>query len=93
MTTGEPRRQDDDRHDEGRSAGLGGRAIAAIIAAVAVTAVVVVWLMRNRDSVEIDWLFTTTDAPIWLVLLIAAVMGWIIGILLTAVVRHRIRRE
>lgn len=71
--------------------GLSPRAIASIVAAVVITAIVVVWLMRNRDSVEVDWLVTTTEAPIAVVILIAAVMGWLIGSLTWAILRHRRR--
>lgn len=53
--------------------------IAAIIAALVLVAV------DNRDDVRLGYVFGDTEAPIWIVLALAAVGGVVIGWL----IRHR----
>lgn len=66
-----------------------GRSAASIIAAVALTALVVTWVLRNGESVRVDWLFGATEAPLALVIIIAAVLGWVVGTVVMALVRRR----
>jgi uncharacterized integral membrane protein len=65
------------------------RSVATIIGIVIVIALVIAWLARNRNSVEVDWLFFSTTAPVAVVIVVAAVAGWIIGSLTTALIRRR----
>jgi uncharacterized integral membrane protein len=57
--------------------------IAAIVAAI----VVIAW--DNRDDVRVGYAFGDAQAPIWIVILLAAVGGMIIGWL----IRHRPRHD
>ncbi len=57
--------------------------VAGIIAAVVVVA------MDNRNDVRVGYVFGDTEAPIWTVIVAAAVVGMVIGWL----VRHRPRRS
>jgi|AutmiccommuBRH23_1029490.scaffolds.fasta_scaffold193437_1 uncharacterized integral membrane protein len=66
-----------------------GRSAVTIIAAVALTALVVTWVLRNGDSVRVDWLFGATEAPLAVVIIIAAVLGWVVGSIVMALVRRR----
>jgi uncharacterized integral membrane protein len=65
------------------------RSPVSIIAAVALTALVVTWVLRNGESVRVDWLFGATEAPLALVIIIAAVLGWLVGSALMALARRR----
>jgi uncharacterized integral membrane protein len=69
------------------------RSAASIVAAVVLTALVVAWVLRNGESVRVDWLFGATEAPLALVIIIAAVLGWVAGALITALVRRRRARS
>jgi uncharacterized integral membrane protein len=52
-----------------------------------VLAVIVVLAALNTDKVKVDWAFDTTDLPLWLVIGVSAVAGFVIGNL--ARPRHR----
>ena len=59
------------------------------IAAIAVAILLIAFGLSNRDDVPIDWLVTTTSAPLVLVIIVSAVLGAILGAL---GVRSRSRR-
>ncbi|HMM48744.1 MAG TPA: LapA family protein [Miltoncostaeaceae bacterium] len=61
----------------------------ALIGAAVGVVLVVIWMIRNSRSVRVDWLFGSTNAPLWLVIIIAAVLGWLVGTATTALVRRR----
>ncbi|MGZ5288513.1 MAG: lipopolysaccharide assembly protein LapA domain-containing protein [Actinomycetota bacterium] len=67
---------DEDRKPgEYRREGLSGKTIAAIVALV----VLVVFMLQNRDRANVDFLFWDVDARLWVVIVIAAVLGVVIG--------------
>jgi uncharacterized integral membrane protein len=49
------------------------------IAAIAVAILLIAFGLSNRDDVPIDWLVTTTSAPLVLVIIVSAVLGAILG--------------
>jgi uncharacterized integral membrane protein len=90
-------RREDDRddhvHDEQpsgryRREGLGGKAIALIVAAIAL----VVFFLQNLDESNINFLFWDWDVAIALAILIAAALGFVLG-WGTARMRDRARRN
>jgi uncharacterized integral membrane protein len=58
---------------------------------VVVLVLIVVWVVRNRESVTVDWVLDTTDAALALVIFVAAVLGWVLGLATAALIRHRTR--
>lgn len=54
---------------------------------------VVVWIVRNRRTVRVDWLFGSTDAALALVILVAAALGWALGLATAAIWRRRRARN
>lgn len=60
-------------------------------AAVAVLVYVVALAAANTGRVSVDWVFGTSSVSlVWLVLF-AAILGWLLGILITALFRWRTR--
>jgi uncharacterized integral membrane protein len=51
------------------------------IAAVAVAILLIAFGLSNRHDVRIDWLVTTTNASLILVIIVSAVLGAILGAL------------
>jgi uncharacterized integral membrane protein len=49
-----------------------------------------IFILQNSQEVTVDFLFTTTDAPLVFALLIAALLGFVIGL---ALPRFRQPRE
>ena len=81
-------RDDIDRH----TAAVHRRDAAQIIRLVVVVAIVVVLVvvaMDNRDDVRIGYAIGETQAPVWIVLVAAAICGVFIGWLLRHRTRHR----
>jgi uncharacterized integral membrane protein len=65
-----------------------GRMVRLVVVLAIVTALVLV-AVDNRDDVRVGYVFGDTEAPIWIVLALAAVGGVMIGWLL----RHRPHRH
>lgn len=49
--------------------------------AIALTVLVVAFIIENRHRVDIEFLFITVTSPMWLVLSATLLIGWIIGLL------------
>lgn len=73
----------------GRRAGL----YAWVVTFVVLLVVLVVLISRNNRAVKLDWAFgSTTRASVVWIILVAAVLGWLLGITTAVVLRHRTRR-
>ncbi|BCK54860.1 hypothetical protein [Nocardia wallacei] len=55
--------------------------------AVVLTVLAVVFIVENRNRVEIEFLLITIRSPMWLVLLVMFAVGWLAGMLV-----RRVRR-
>ena len=58
-----------------RKEGRGARFYLLVTAAV----LFAIFVLQNTQDVEVEFLFTTTDTPLFLALLIAGVLGALIG--------------
>jgi uncharacterized integral membrane protein len=58
---------------------------------VALLAVLVVLISRNTRTVKLDWAFGSARASLVWIILVAAVLGWLLGIVTSIVFRHRTR--
>jgi uncharacterized integral membrane protein len=54
-----------------------------------VVAVFVIFILQNTESVNIDFLFFDFSAPLWLVLVIVAVLGGLLDDLVVRAVRRK----
>jgi uncharacterized integral membrane protein len=59
---------------------------------VALLVVLIALILANRRSVELDWVVGSTRASLVWIILVAAVVGWLLGIATSVVFRHRTRR-
>ena len=75
-----------ERNDDGLQLGAG--AIASIVGVVAL----VVFMLQNRNKVQLDFLMFHVTWPLWLVILISALLGALIWFGL-GVMRRRSRRK
>jgi len=72
---------------EGRR--LGGGAIASLVG----LGLLLVFMVQNTDSVQIDFLFWSFSWPLWLVTMGAAVLGALVWFGVGVLRRHRRRKE
>ncbi|GGL19955.1 lipopolysaccharide assembly protein LapA domain-containing protein [Nocardia jinanensis] len=56
--------------------------------ALALTVVAVIFIVENRDHVEIRFLPVTVSSPMWLILLIMFLIGLVAGLLIRRRSRH-----
>ncbi len=57
---------------------MAGRKIGGLV----IGAVLVVWILANRERVEVSFIVTTAVIPLWVVLAIAAALGVVAGFLI-----------
>jgi uncharacterized integral membrane protein len=68
-----------------------GGLYAALVVAIAVVVFLILLIARNTRQVRLDYVFGDTSARlIWLVI-IAAIAGWVLGLVTSFLVRHRTR--
>lgn len=67
---------------EPTSATTGQRANGRTIAGIAIAVLLVVWILVNRDSVDVSFLLFSTQVPLWVALAVAGVLGVAAGYLL-----------
>lgn len=84
--------QDRDRRDEDRQGwresreGPGGKLIVAGI----IVLLLLLFVLQNTDEADIDFLFFSGSYPLWIMLVVVAVLGFVAGWLLG---RSRARRK
>lgn len=59
---------------------------------VAALTVLIALIAANTHSVKLDWVFGSTRASLVWVVLAATVLGWLLGITMSILFRHRTRR-
>jgi uncharacterized integral membrane protein len=69
--------------------GRRARMYVSAFAFIAVLALLVVLISSNVRSVELDWVFGSTQASLVWVILAATLLGWLLGIATGALFRHR----
>ena len=69
------------------------RLYATAAVAVALLVLLIVWVVANRDQVEVNWLVGSTEAALALVIFVTAAIGWLLGLATAAVIRRRTRRR
>jgi uncharacterized integral membrane protein len=74
--------------DGGGSRSLGGGAIAALIGVAAL----VVFMVQNTEDARVKFLFWDFTWPVWLLILVSAILGAVIWIGLGVLRRHRRRQ-
>jgi uncharacterized integral membrane protein len=68
---------------------LGGGAIATIIGGAGL----LIFMLQNRDDIRVDFLWWDFTWPLWLVILVSAVVGALVWFGLGVLRRHRRREE
>ena len=68
---------------------LGGGAIASLGG----VAVLVIFMLQNTDDVTVEFLFWEFSWPVWLLTLVAALVGALVWLGLGVLRRHRRRKE
>lgn len=75
--------------DEEISERRGSRISGGLVVAVVIAVVLVVFIFQNTDDAEVTWLVFDRKAPLWLVIVIAAVAGAVLSEVAGWVVRRR----
>jgi len=60
---------------------------------VAALVVLILLIAANTRSVKLDWVIGSTHASLVWIILAAAVLGWLVGIMTGVVFRFRTRRR
>jgi uncharacterized integral membrane protein len=70
-----------------------GRKISpAIIVALILGVVLLIFIVQNSDDTDVTWIFADSSTPLWVVILVSAVAGYLIGQLIEAGIKRRRRR-
>ncbi len=68
---------------------IGPEAIGAAVVAV----VLLIFIIQNDEEVKVDWVVFSKKAPVWAVILVSAVLGYLIGQLIEFGLRRRRRNR
>ena len=60
---------------------------------VALLVVLIALIAANTGAVKLDWVVGSTHASLVWIILASAVLGWLLGLATSSVVRHRTRRK
>ena len=66
----------------------GGVSPALVIGGI-VAVVLLVFIIQNSNDAEVTWLVTDTSTPLWLVILMSAILGYAVGRLIEIGWRRR----
>ncbi len=81
------------RRERLRRHGRRTRLYLSAFASVALLVIVIALVVANTRQVKLDWVFGTTHASLVWIILVAAVLGWLLGITTSIVFRLRTRRR
>lgn len=90
----EPRSNDQstqaERRGSGRAKGeVSTRAKARVVAVAVLAAVLFIFVVQNAQRVQVDFLFLHGTPPLWIALLVTALIGGLIGQVVALGVRRR----
>ena len=63
----------------------------SLVVAIAVVVFLILLIARNTRHVKLDYVFGSTDARVIWLIIIAAIAGWVLGLLTSHLVRRRTR--
>jgi uncharacterized integral membrane protein len=63
-----------------------------VVGAAVVAIALISFIGQNRDDTEVSWLFLDGTWPLWLVIVVAAVLGAVLSEVLGWLIRRRRRR-
>jgi uncharacterized integral membrane protein len=66
---------------------------AGAVGLVAIVAALVALIVANAHQVQLDWIVGSTRASLVWVIVVAAVLGWLLGLRTSSVVLRRSRRD
>lgn len=81
------------RKERARRTRRRGGLYAWMLVLVALLVVLVALAMDNTGSVELSWIFGSGQAPLVWVILFSAILGWLVGIAASILIRHSTRRR
>ena len=64
-----------------------------VLGAIVATAALLIFIVQNTDQIEVTWLFFEADAPLWVVIVVTAVLSVALAQLVLMVWRRRRRRR
>jgi len=73
--------------------GVDARLIARLVVGLAVVVLAVIFVVRNSERVELRFIFFDVTTRVWVGLVVALVLGALLGQGIEAVVRRRRRRR
>ena len=81
------------RSERLRRHGRRTRLYLSAFASVALLVIVIALVVANTRQVKLDWVFGTGHASLVWIILVAALLGWLLGITTSIVFRLRTRRR
>ncbi len=83
---------DESRKERVARYGRRARLYTGAVGFVVLLAVLVILSTKNTTSVKLDWVVGSTPASLVWIILVAAILGWLLGITTAVVFHHRTRR-
>jgi uncharacterized integral membrane protein len=61
-------------------------------ALVALLVILIALVVANTRTVKVSWVFGSTQQSLVWIILVAAILGWLLGIVTSVIIRRRTRR-
>jgi uncharacterized integral membrane protein len=65
----------------------------AIVVAAILAILLIVFILQNADDTDVTWIVTDSSTPLWVVIFVSAVLGYLFGQLIEIGVRRRRRHR
>jgi uncharacterized integral membrane protein len=71
----------------------GRRISPEIIIALLLGILLLIFIVQNADDTEVTWIVTDSKTPLWVVIFVSAIAGYLIGQLIEAGIKRRRRNR
>jgi uncharacterized integral membrane protein len=71
----------------------GRRVSPELVVAGVLAVLLIIFIVQNADDAEVTWIFLDSTTPLWVVIFVSAIAGYLVGQLIEAGIKRRRRNR